>query len=97
MDLQLGDRFTSVKVAVPVVSEPFIEASITEADALLVEVVVPSVAAEVPSEEDAVVSMKKMAFRISRKLWIRGRPSFWGIGSCPLRHDHFRIGKIGWI
>ncbi len=97
MDLQLGDRFTSVKVAVPVVPKPFIEASITEADALLGEVVLPSVVAEISSEEDFVVSMKKMALGISRKLWTRGRPSFWGIGTCPLRHDHFSIGKIGWI
>jgi hypothetical protein len=51
MDLQLGDRFTSVKVAVPVVPEPFIEASITEADALLGEVVLPSVVAEVPQKK----------------------------------------------
>jgi hypothetical protein len=51
MDLQLGDRFTSVKVAVPVVPKPFIEASITEADALLGEVVLPSVVAEVPQKK----------------------------------------------
>jgi hypothetical protein len=44
-----------MKVAVPVMSEPFIGASITVAVTLLVEVVASSVAAEVPSEEEADV------------------------------------------
>jgi hypothetical protein len=42
----------SVKLAVPVVLEPFIGASVTVAAALLVEVVVSWVTADVPSEEE---------------------------------------------